>query len=77
MRVDTIETGEGDGEDVAVSEVDFSCCMGDRVDGKAEENSWGCDGEGGAEGTLELDGSSTGLVLALRTKVFGILTVKV
>lgn len=41
-RVDTVkETGKGNGEDgdgVAVSEVDFSCCMGDPVDGKVDEN---------------------------------------
>lgn len=77
-RVDTIkEAGEADGEDVAVSEVDFSCCMGDPVDGKADENGWGCDGEGGIEGTPESDGSSTGSVLVSRTEVFGILTVGV
>lgn len=76
--MDTVkETGEGDSEDVVVSEVDFSCCMGDLVVGKADENIWGCDGEGGAEGTPESDGSSTGLVLVSRTKVFGILTVDV
>lgn len=77
--MDTIkETGEGDGEDVAVSEVDFSCCVGDLVDdGKADENGWGCDGEGRAEGTPESDGSSTDLVLVSRTKVFGILAVDV
>ena len=34
--------GEGDGEDVVVSEVD----PGDLVDGKADENGWGCDCEG-------------------------------
>lgn len=51
--------------------------MGDLVDGKAGENGWGCDGEGGVEGTPESDGSSTGLVLVSRTKVFGLLTVGV
>lgn len=75
-RVDTIkETGEGDSEDAAVSEVDSSCCAGDPADGKADENGWGCDG--GAEGTPESDGSSTGLVLVSRTEVLGILTVGV
>lgn len=73
-RVDTSkETGEGDGEDVAIPEVD----PGDPVDGKVDENGWGCDNEGRAEGTPESDGSSTGLVLVSRTKVFGILTVDV
>lgn len=76
--MDTIkETGEGDDEDVAISEVDFSCCIGDPVDGTADETGWGCDGEGGAEGTPESDGFSTGLVLVSRTKVFGILTMDV
>lgn len=41
-RVDTIkEMGKGDSEDdegVAVSEVDFSCCLGDLVDVKVDEN---------------------------------------
>lgn len=35
------EIGNGDGEDgkdVVVSEVDFSCCLGDPVDGKVDEN---------------------------------------
>lgn len=51
--------------------------MGDPVDSKAGENGWGCDDEGGVEGTPESDGSSTGLVLVSRTKVFGLLTVGV
>lgn len=58
---------------MAVSEVD----PGDLVDVKVDENGWGCDNEGRAEGTPESDGSSTGLVLVSRTKVFGILTVDV
>lgn len=60
---------------MVVSEVDFSCCTGAPVDGKADEKGWGCDGEGGMEDAPESDESSTGLVS--RTKVFGILTVDV
>lgn len=41
-RVDTIkDIGNGDGDDdkgVAASEVGFSCCVGNLVDGKVEEN---------------------------------------
>lgn len=78
-RVDTVkETGKGDGEDdegVAVSEVDFSCCVGDPVDGKVAENRWGGDTEGRGQGASDSDGSSADLVLASRTWVFGIFTV--
>lgn len=80
-RVDTIkEMGKGDSEDdegVAVSEVDFSCCMGDPVDGKADENWWGCDTDGRDDGAPESDGSSTELVMASRTKLSGTLMVDV
>ena len=72
------ETGKGDGEDdegVAVSEVDFSCCVGDPVDGTVAENRWRGDSEGRGQGASDSDGSSTGLVLAPRTRVFGIFTV--
>lgn len=72
------ETGKGDGEDgegVAVSEVDFSCCVGDPVDGTVAENQRGGDSEGRGRGASDSDGSSTGLVWASRTRVFGIFTV--
>lgn len=78
-RVDTMkETCKGDGEDdkgVAVSEVDFSCCVGDPVDGTVAENRWGGDSEGRGQGASDSDGSSTDLVLASRTRVFGIFMV--
>lgn len=81
VRVDTIKvTGKGNNEDdegMAVSEVDFSCCMGDPVDGKVDENWWGCDPEGRGEGAFGSDESSTDFVLASRTKVSGILLVAV
>lgn len=61
-KVDTTkEMGEGDGEDaegVAGSEVDFSCCVGDPVDGKVDGNWWGCNTEGSGEGAAS-EGSST------------------
>lgn len=79
VRVDTMkETGKGDGENdksVAVSEVDFGCCVGDPVDGTVAENQRGGDSEGGSQGASDLDGSSTGLVRASRTRVFGKFTV--
>lgn len=80
-RVDTVkETGKGDGEDdegVAVSEVDFSCCVGDPVDGKVAENRWGGETEGRGQGASDSNGSATDLMLASRTRVFGIFTVDV
>lgn len=67
--------GNGDGEGgkgMVGAEVDFSCWVGDPVDGEVRENGWGCDSEGGGEGAPESDGSSAGLVLASRTNVSGI-----